>query len=143
MADAASWYAALQKILQIAFLTTFQKYLFGNNLSEYHTGYRAFSRNSLLSLPLSENSDDFIFDNQMIAQAAMFGFRIGGTSCPTRYFEEASSINFRHSLEYGLGVLGTTASFVAHRLKVFRIPKFTSNGRNLLSDHDIDGSLRL
>jgi hypothetical protein len=67
------------------------------------------------TLPLLENSDDFVFDNQMIAQAVMFGFNIGEISCPTKYFEEASSINFRRSVKYGLGVLATTAGFVAHK----------------------------
>jgi len=74
-------------------------------LSEYHTGYRAFSRQVLTELPLLENSDDFVFDNQMLAQCVHFGFRIGEVSCPTKYFEEASSINFRRSVKYGFGVL--------------------------------------
>ncbi len=88
-------------------LTAFQNLFLGIKLSEYHTGFRAFSRNLLLTLPLLENSDDFVFDNQMIAQAAMFGFKIGEISCPTKYFEEASSINFRRSVKYGLEVLVT------------------------------------
>ena len=98
------------------FLTAFQNLFLGVKLSEYHTGFRAFSRQLLETLPLLENSDDFVFDNQMIAQAVMFGFRIGEISCPTKYFEEASSINFKRSVEYGFGVLATTASFVMHKL---------------------------
>jgi len=85
-------------------LTAFQNLFLGVKLSEYHTGYRAFSRELLQTLPLLENSDDFVFDNQMVAQAVMFNFRIGEISCPTKYFAEASSINFKRSVEYGLGV---------------------------------------
>ena len=86
-------------------LTLTQNVLMQQKLSEYHTGFRAFTREVLESLPLNANSDDFIFDNQMLCQAIAAGFRIGEISCPTRYFPEASSINFRHSVAYGLGVL--------------------------------------
>ncbi len=112
-------------------LTAFQNVFLGIKLSEYHTGFRAFSRNLLLTLPLLENSDDFVFDNQMIAQAAMFGFKIGEISCPTKYFEEASSINFRRSVKYGLEVLVTTATYVAHKLHIVRSPIFDAGGRKL------------
>jgi glycosyltransferase involved in cell wall biosynthesis len=112
-------------------LTAFQNLFLGVKLSEYHTGFRAFSRELLETLPLLENSDDFIFDNQMIAQAVMFGFRIGEISCPTKYFEEASSINFKRSVQYGLGVLATTASFVAHKLRIIHVPRFSNTGRKL------------
>jgi glycosyltransferase involved in cell wall biosynthesis len=112
-------------------LTAFQNVFLGIKLSEYHTGFRAFSRNLLLTLPLLENSDDFVFDNQMIAQAAMFGFKIGEISCPTKYFEEASSINFRRSVKYGLEVLVTTATYVAHKLHIIRSPIFDASGRKL------------
>jgi len=105
-------------------LTAFQNLFLGIKLSEYHTGFRAFSRELLEKLPYLENSDDFVFDNQMIAQAAMFGFRIGEISCPTKYFEEASSINFKRSVEYGLGVLATTFSFAAHKWGWIRVPRF-------------------
>jgi glycosyltransferase involved in cell wall biosynthesis len=105
-------------------LTAFQNLFLGVKLSEYHTGFRAFSRELLEKLPYLENSDDFVFDNQMIAQAVMFGFRIGEISCPTKYFEEASSINFKRSVEYGLGVLATTASFAAHKWGLIRVPRF-------------------
>src|SRR5688572_26873677 len=89
-------------------LTAFQNVLLGVKLSEFHTGYRAFHRRVLETLPLEENSDDFVFDNQMLAQAVRSGFRVGEISCPTRYFAEASSINFRRSVRYGLGVLATS-----------------------------------
>src|ERR1700759_5752467 len=106
----------LYKYLSNRFLTAFQNLFLGVKLSEYHTGFRAFSRQLLETLPILENSDDFVFDNQMIAQAVMFDFRIGEISCPTKYFEEASSINFKRSVEYGLGVLATTVSYTAHKL---------------------------
>ena len=112
-------------------LTAFQNIFLGVKLSEYHTGFRAFSRELLETLPLLENSDDFVFDNQMIAQAVMFGFEIGEISCPTKYFEEASSINFRRSVKYGLGVLATTLSFAAHKLGIRRAPRFGNSGRKV------------
>jgi glycosyltransferase involved in cell wall biosynthesis len=112
-------------------LTAFQNLFLGVKLSEYHTGFRAFSRQLLETLPLLENSDDFVFDNQMIAQAVMFGFSIGEISCPTKYFEEASSINFRRSVEYGFGVLATTAGFVAQKLGLIRAPRFGTTGRKV------------
>jgi len=112
-------------------LTAFQNVFLGVKLSEYHTGFRAFSRQLLETLPLLENSDDFVFDNQMIAQAVMFGFRIGEISCPTKYFAEASSINFRRSVTYGLGVLATTASFFLHKLGIRRSARFGPGGKKL------------
>ena len=92
-------------------LTAFQNLMMGASLSEYHTGYRAFSRELLTALPLDRNSDDFVFDNQMLAQAVLFGARIGEISCPTKYFPEASSINLRRSTIYGFGVLRTALDF--------------------------------
>jgi glycosyltransferase involved in cell wall biosynthesis len=89
-------------------LTAFENFLLGAKLSEYHTGLRAYGRDLLLSLPLADNSDDFVFDNQVIADALLLKARIGEVSCPTRYFPEASSINFRRSVRYGLGVVRTT-----------------------------------
>ena len=91
-------------------------------LSEYHTGYRAFSRELLLKLPLLENSNDFVFDNQMLAQCVHFGFRIGEVSCPTKYFADASSINLRRSLVYGLGVLQTTLQFALQKVGPRSVP---------------------
>jgi len=121
------------KYIANRFLTAFQNVFLGVKLSEYHTGFRAFSRELLEALPLLENSDDFVFDNQMIAQAVMFGFRIGEISCPTKYFKEASSINFKRSVEYGLGVLSTTLSFVAHKWGLRRTSRFDPAGRKIRS----------
>ncbi len=101
-------------------LTLVQNLAFGIKLSEYHTGFRAFSRAVLESLPLRRNSDGFVFDNEMLAQAVVFGFRIGEISCPTRYFEDASSINFAGSVRYGLGILRTTALYLIRRAGLAR-----------------------
>jgi len=103
----------LYKYIANRLLTAFENIMLGRKLSEYHTGYRAWSRQLLERLPLEACSDDFVFDNQMIAQAVHFGFELGEISCPTRYFAEASSINFRRSVTYGLGVLHTS---IAYRL---------------------------
>ena len=92
-------------------LTAAENLLIGSKLSEFHSGYRAFSRNVLETLPLAANSDDFVFDNQMLVQAHAFGQRIGEISCPTKYFPEASEINFRRSVVYGFGVLGTALTY--------------------------------
>src|SRR5471030_1471693 len=114
-------------------LTATENILLGYKLTEYHTGYRAFSRRLLETLPLEENSDDFVFDNQMLAQAVWFGFHIGEISCPARYFPEASSINFRRSMKYGFGVLGTALQFRAARLGLASSPRFAESGRKLLA----------
>ncbi len=121
----------LYKYVANRFLTAFENLCLGAKLSEYHTGYRAFSRRVLSELPLLEDSDDFVFDNQMLAQCIYFGFRIGEVSCPTKYFEEASSINFRRSLQYGLGVLGTSLQFVLQKWGVLHLCRFSSNGKKL------------
>jgi glycosyltransferase involved in cell wall biosynthesis len=92
-------------------LTFAENVLLGAKLSEYHTGYRAFSREVLEALPLASNSDDFVFDNQMLAEIVWRGFRVGEVSCPTKYFAEASSINFRRSVRYGFGCLDTAVRF--------------------------------
>jgi glycosyltransferase involved in cell wall biosynthesis len=112
-------------------LTAWQNLFLKAKLSEYHTGYRAFSRTVLERLPLMENSDDFVFDNEMLAQCVHFGFRIGEVSCPTKYFPEASSINFTRSVRYGIGVLGTTAKFVLQRHGLGRFAIFDPEGRRL------------
>jgi glycosyltransferase involved in cell wall biosynthesis len=106
----------LYKYVSNRFLTAFQNAMLGSKLSEFHTGYRAFSRKVLETLPLLANSDDFVFDNQMLAQAVGCGFAIGEVSCPTKYFPEASSISFRRSVRYGLGVVATSMEFRAWRL---------------------------
>jgi len=105
-------------------LTLIQNMALGAKLSEYHTGFRAYSRDLLLSLPLESNSEDFVFDNQVLAQCIYLGARIGEISCPTRYFPEASSINFRRSTVYGFGVLKTTADCLGARLGLYRTPIF-------------------
>jgi glycosyltransferase involved in cell wall biosynthesis len=101
-------------------LTFMENVLLGAKLSEYHTGYRAFSRSILEHLDLSANSDDFVFDNQMLAQILWHGFTIGEVSCPTKYFAEASSINFGRSVKYGFGCLSTGLSFRLARLGLTR-----------------------
>jgi hypothetical protein len=105
-------------------LTAFQNLFMGASLSEYHTGFRAFTRGLLLAIPLPLNSDDFLFDNQVIAQAIFLKARIGEISCPTRYFPEASSICFRRSVTYGLGVIGTTVEFLLARAGIRKSPRF-------------------
>jgi glycosyltransferase involved in cell wall biosynthesis len=121
----------LYKYVFNRFLTAFENLFLGAKLSEYHTGYRAFSRQVLTELPLVENSDDFVFDNQMLAQCVHFGFRIGEVSCPTKYFAEASSINFRRSVIYGLGVLATTLEFALQRAGLGKFRIFSAKGRRL------------
>jgi len=106
----------LYKYVANRMLTLVQNILLGHKLSEYHTGYRGYTRAVIEALPLERNSDDFIFDNQMLSQAIYRGFRIGEISCPTSYFPEASSINFRRSVTYGFGVLRTSVSFRMARL---------------------------
>lgn len=113
------------------FLTAFENLLLGSKLSEFHTGYRAFSRKVLEMIPLGENSDDFVFDNEMLAQVLYFGYRIGEISCPAKYFEGASSINFKRSVKYGFGVLSTTIKCVLHRLNVRHDALFSEQGRRL------------
>jgi glycosyltransferase involved in cell wall biosynthesis len=105
-------------------LTLAENLLLGIKLSEYHTGYRAWTRQVLERLPLRACSDDFVFDNQMIAQAVQFGFKIGEISCPTKYMPEASSINFQRSTVYGLGVLKTALDFRLNRLGLHRAAIF-------------------
>lgn len=113
------------------FLTAAENLVTGAKLSEYHTGYRAFSRTVLETLPLEENSDDFVFDAQMLAQCLYFGFRVGEVSCPTRYAADSSSINFRRSVVYGLGVLGTTAQFRLEKWSLWHSRIFDAHGKRL------------
>src|SRR6266702_5768440 len=121
----------IYKYIANRLLTAFENLFLGVKLSEYHTGYRAFGRKVLTDLPLLENSDDFVFDNQMLAQCVHFGFRIGEVSCPTKYFEESSSINFRRSVKYGFGVLATTLQFALQRIGLIHVPRFSDKGRKL------------
>ena len=108
------------KYIANRFLTLTENVLIGAKLSEYHTGYRAFSSELLLKLPLINNSDDFVFDNQMLAQIVWFGYTIAEVSCPTSYFAEASSINFKRSMEYGVGCLKTALSFRLAKMKLIK-----------------------
>ena len=119
------------KYLSNRVLTFIENLALGLKLSEYHTGYRGFRREVLARLPLGENSDDFVFDNEVLAAVAVFGFRIGELSCPARYFAEASSINFRRSVVYGLGVLWTCLRALLHRWGLATFPLFSDSGRKL------------
>jgi glycosyltransferase involved in cell wall biosynthesis len=121
----------LHKYLANRALTSFQNVLLGERLSEYHTGFRAFSRPFLEALPLEVNSDDFLFDNQMLAQAFYFGFRVGEVSCPTRYAADSSSINLRRSCQYGLGVVWTSLAYRLARLRLASPPIFDPRGPKL------------
>ena len=112
-------------------LTAVENVLTLAKLSEYHSGFRAFSREVLETLPVLENSDDFVFDNQLILQALYFGFSIGELSCPTRYFPEASSINFPRSMRYGAGVLATAVQFRLQKMGLSHFRIFDPAGRKL------------
>ena len=115
----------LYKYISNKFLTLFQNIFTGKSLSEYHSGFRAFSSEILKTLPLAQCDDDFVFDNQMLALVFYYGFNIGEISCPTKYFPDASSINLKRSIKYGLGVLGVSieyflANLGIHKSKIFR-----------------------
>jgi glycosyltransferase involved in cell wall biosynthesis len=110
----------LYKYIANRFLTFAQNVLMNQKLAEYHTGYRAFSREILLKCPLEENSDDFVFDNQMLAQIAYAGYTIGEVTCPTKYFDDASSINLSRSIKYGMGVLGVSFGYFFSKMGFFR-----------------------
>jgi glycosyltransferase involved in cell wall biosynthesis len=112
-------------------LTLVQNAMMGAKLSEYHTGYRAFSRDLLETLPLEENSDDFVFDNQMLAQTLFLGFHIGEVSCPAKYFGDASSISFKRSVTYGLGVLKTSAQYFLQKRGLAHCSYLNPNGKKL------------
>jgi glycosyltransferase involved in cell wall biosynthesis len=112
-------------------LTLAENILMGAKLSEYHTGYRAFSRDILERLPLDANSDDFVFDNQMLAQILWYGYTIGEVTCPTKYFTEASSINVRRSIVYGFGCLHTAMTFRLAKAGLIRLPRFPKEDRQI------------
>ena len=120
------WY----KWIANRFLTMFQNILLGQKLSEYHTGYRAFSADVMRDLDLSHNSDDFIFDNQMLAQIFYKGYEIGEVTCPTRYFDDASSINFSRSVKYGLGVIHTSVLYRLNKWGLIRTRMFENCKEN-------------
>ncbi|OGW75845.1 MAG: glycosyl transferase family 2 [Omnitrophica bacterium RBG_13_46_9] len=121
----------LYKYVSNRLLTFMENLLLGQKISEYHTGYRAFSRKALLGLPILENSNDFIFDNEILAQAVYFGYRIGEITAPSRYTRESSSIGFKRSVIYGVGVIATAIKFILQKLKLARFDIFDKNGRKL------------
>ena len=123
------------KYISNRFLTAAQNLLLGYKLSEYHTGFRAFSRRVLKSLPLEADTDDFLFDNEVLAQAIYFKFNIGEISCPTKYFPEASSISFKRSVRYGLGVLWTSLKFRMQKMGLAKFRIFDSDSAKLLPDY--------
>ncbi len=122
---------SLHKYVANRLLTLIENMILHIKLSKYHTGFRAVTREVLETLPLEENSDDFVFDNEILVQAVYFNFRIGEISCPNIYFKEASSINFWRSIVYGVGVLSTSLKYVLHRLGISRFMLLSKNGRRL------------
>lgn len=114
----------IYKYIANRFLTLFQNILMNQKLSEYHTGYRAFSREVLVSINFELNSDDFVFDNQMLAQIFQAGYEIGEVTCPTKYFEDASSINLSRSIKYGLGVLGVSIAYFLQNIGLYKYKIF-------------------
>ncbi len=124
----------LYKYVFNRFLTLFENLMLFFKLSEYHTGYRAFSRSVLEALPLMENSDDFLFDNEMLAQVIYWKFNIGEISCPTKYFPEASSINFSRSLKYGLGCVMTSLKFRLQKMHLAKFRVFSETGKRLFEE---------
>ncbi len=125
----------IYKYISNRILTLVENWLLGSKLSEFHSGYRAFSRQVLEELPLVENSDDFVFDNEMLAQAIYFNFRVGEISCPTRYFPEASSINFQRSVVYGFGVLWTAVRFRLQKWGIASYPIFGPKKKALKTEY--------
>lgn len=121
----------LYKYIANRVLTLIENMALGVKLSEYHTGFRAFHRRVLETLPLEENSDDFVFDNEILLQAVYFGFRIGEISCPTRYLSESSSISFSRSIKYGLGVLAAIIKYILHRSGLKKYSLFNEKGKRL------------
>lgn len=119
-------------------LTTFQNILMGKRLSEYHTGFRGFTREILEKLPLEECNDDFIFDNEMLALIFYYGYKVGEISCPTKYFPEASSINFARSVKYGLGVLDVSIKYLLARLGLHKAEIFKKDAKKLNPEKELD-----
>jgi glycosyltransferase involved in cell wall biosynthesis len=127
------------KYVSNRFLTAFENFALGQNLGDFHSGFRVYRREVLETIPFEGNSDDFVFDTQFLVQAVHFGFRLGDVPVPVRYFDEASSINFRRSLKYGLSTLGAVGSFWLNRLRLRRSPLFKqANGRR----QPVDGPTR-
>jgi glycosyltransferase involved in cell wall biosynthesis len=123
-AEALSGGMPRYKYLSNRFLTIIENFALGQNLGDFHSGFRVYRRKVLETIPFERNSDDFVFDTQFLAQAVHFGFRLGDIPVPVRYFDEASSINFRRSLKYGISTLGVMAKFWLNRLRLWRSPLF-------------------
>ena len=121
----------IYKYIANRFLTAVENFIIQQKLSEYHTGYRAFSTKVLENLPLMENSDDFVFDNEMLLQTMYLGFSVGEVSCPAKYFDEASSISFRRSVTYGIGVLHTAMKYFFSKRGYKQYPIFNPEGKKL------------
>ena len=119
------------KYVSNRFLTLTENAIINQKLSEYHTGYRAFSRKVLETIPLMENSDDFVFDNQMLCQTLYFGFEVGEVSCPALYFDDASSISFSRSVTYGIGVMETALKYAMAKRGMGHFKIFNPNGKKL------------
>jgi hypothetical protein len=130
------------KFVANRFLTIVENSVFGLRLSEYHTGFRAYSRRLLETVPFLLNSDDFVFDQEIMAQAVCFGFRVGEIPVPTRYFAEASSVNFERSVQYGLAVLRLMARYLLHRARVVRNRQFSARLEEILAPRYRDEILR-
>ncbi len=126
----------LYKYIANRVLTLVENIVLGVKLSEYHTGFRAFTREVLETLPLEENSDDFVFDSEMLVQAVYFSFRIGELSCPTRYFKEASSINFSRSVKYGFGVLASIMQYAMSKRGIKAFAIFNREGKKLQTNEE-------
>lgn len=121
----------LYKYISNRILTVIENVVLAAHLSEYHTGYRAFTKDALLNLPLLENSDDFVFDNEILVQLIYFGYRIGEITAPAKYTKESSTINLKRSIIYGLGVLITILKFLLQKMKLAEFPIFASNGKKI------------
>ena len=117
----------LYKYISNRVLTMIENYMLGYKLTEYHTGYRAYSSEVLKNIPFMKNSDDFVFDNEILAQIIYFKYRIAEISCPTKYFPEASTINFSRSVKYGFGVLATGLKFLIHKMKIKKVSIFVKD----------------
>ena len=124
----------IYKYISNRFLTMTENVIINQKLSEYHTGFRAFSRKILETIPLMENSDDFIFDNQMLCQTLYFGFSVGEISCPALYFADASSINFSRSVTYGIGVINTALNYFLAKRGIGHFKIFNANGKKLINN---------
>lgn len=130
----------IYKYISNRMLTIVENIALGQNLGDFHSGFRAYTRKVLETIPFERNSNDFVFDSQFLAQAVSFGFKLGDIPVPVRYFAEASSINFRRSLKYGLATLGVMGQYWLNRLKIWRSPLFAPRDGNLPNLEQVDGT---